>query len=245
MVCHCNLLARDSSVLSKKNWTSSGNRRPCTKLWATHLLSPWAHVLTLADTGRGLLPSLKVACQPASNREEDAMLAPTWAVGSQIVIPPDTQGGVLKGASSELTGGCLAVRCLFWERPGGGGGGVGSLPRGSCYCEAGRVLGTKQPMLIIRLVTISSSPGSDLAPEECIDSTATSSATWTGAGSSSLSTSWWTTWFLETISAEVSLMGSKDLALTKRGPRSWVSPTIKEEGVDTPFCNLYLTSHGG
>ena len=93
MVCHYNFLARDLSVPFEKNWTSSGNRRPCTKVWATHPLSPWAHVLMLADTGRGLLPSLKVACQPASNREEDATLASTWAVGSRVVIPPDNRPG--------------------------------------------------------------------------------------------------------------------------------------------------------
>ena len=39
------------------------------------------------------------------------------------------------------------------------------------------MLGTKQPVVIIRLVTISSLLGSDSAPEECTDSTAASSAT--------------------------------------------------------------------
>ena len=80
------------------------------------------------------------------------------------------------GASPELAGGCSVVRCLFQEQLGAGGGGVESLPLGSCYCEAGRALGTKRPMVIIRLVTISS-PGSDSAPKELADSVAASSTT--------------------------------------------------------------------
>ena len=82
----------------------------------------------MAGTGRGLLQSLKVACQLASDEEEDAMLIPTWAVGSRSGIPLDTRGGVLEGASPEPVGSCSVVRCLFQERPGGAGGGVGSLP---------------------------------------------------------------------------------------------------------------------
>ena len=43
IMCHCNRLPSDLSVLSSKVCTSSGNRRPCTKLWATRLPSPFSH----------------------------------------------------------------------------------------------------------------------------------------------------------------------------------------------------------
>ena len=65
----------------------------------------------LVDAGRGLSPNLKVGYQPTSGRVEDATLVPTWAVGreshagSQIVILPDTQGGVFEGVSLGTPGG--------------------------------------------------------------------------------------------------------------------------------------------
>ena len=81
------------------------------------------------------MPSLKVICQPTSGWKEDATLELTWAVGRmspagfQIVIPPGAwEGGVLEGGSLETLGGCSEVRCLFWVRAAGGGGGVGVLP---------------------------------------------------------------------------------------------------------------------
>ena len=40
----------------------------------------------------------------------------------------------------------------------------------------------------------------------------------------------WTNRFLETVSAEVSLRGTNDFALTIRGPRSEASPTVKKRG---------------
>ena len=80
------------------------------------------------------------------------------------------------GASHGPAKGCTAIRCLFQEQLGAGRGGVKSLPLGSYYCEAGRVPGTKRPMVIIRLVTISS-PVSDLAPEELTYSAAAGSTT--------------------------------------------------------------------
>ena len=180
MVCHCSLLANDSSIRLKKKWTSSGNRRPCTKLWATRPSSLCAYVLTLANTSSGSLPSLKVVCQPTLGREEDAILVPTWVasreppVGSQIVIPQDTRVGVLEGASLETLGGCSAIRCLFLVQPAGGGG-VWSLPWGCCGWTAGRVSGENRLMFIVHLVTISS-PWSASASEELTDLTATSSA---------------------------------------------------------------------
>ena len=102
MVCHCSRLASNSSVPSEKKWTSSCSKRPCTKLWATRPPLPWAHVLTLANAGRGFLPSLKVVCQPTSGREEDATFVLTWVVGqeapagSRIMIPPDAREGSSK-----------------------------------------------------------------------------------------------------------------------------------------------------
>ena len=81
MVCHCSRLASDSLVPSEKNWMSSGSRRPCTKLWATSPPWPWAQVLMLADARRGLSSNLKLSYQMALDREEDALLVPTWAVG--------------------------------------------------------------------------------------------------------------------------------------------------------------------
>ena len=40
----------------------------------------------------------------------------------------------------------------------------------------------------------------------------------------------WTARFLETVSAEVSLRGTNDSALTIRGPRSRASPTVEDGG---------------
>ena len=104
------------------------------------------------------------------------MFDPTWVGGSRTVTPPNTRGGVLVVASPEPTRGCSVVRCFFRERLEVGGRGVGSLPLGSCCWEAGRAPGTKWPMVIVRLVTISS-PGLDLAPKELADSVAAGSTT--------------------------------------------------------------------
>ena len=107
------------------------------------------------------------------------MLVPTWAVGFRTVIPPNTGGGgggVLEGASPKPAGGCSVVCCLFQERPGGGGGGVRSLPLGSCCYEASQAPSIKGPMVIVRLVTISSSPGSDSVSDELTNSAAAGSA---------------------------------------------------------------------
>ena len=150
------------------------------------------------------------------------MFVPTWVGSSRTMTPPDTWGGVLVVASPKLAGGCSVVRCLFQERLGAGGGGVESLPLGSCYCEAGRASGTKRPMVIIRLVTISS-PGSDSAPKELADSVAASLTTWTKASGL---TGTWTLWFCDISSAEVSFTGTSSSEAVYRGPRSWASPTV-------------------
>lgn len=122
IVCHCNRTARDPSVLPEKKCTSSGSRRPCTKLWAICPPSLCAQVLTLTIIGRGSFPSLKMVCQPTFGREEDATLDPTCAVvqasptGSRMTIPSNTQGGgVFGGASPEPLGGWSVMRCLFRE----------------------------------------------------------------------------------------------------------------------------------
>ena len=104
------------------------------------------------------------------------MFDPTWVGGSRTVTPPNTKGGVLVGASPKPARGCSVVRCFFRERLEVGGRGVGSLPLGSCCWEAGRAPGTKRPMVIVRLVTISSTR-LDLAPKELADSVAAGSTT--------------------------------------------------------------------
>ena len=65
-----------------------------------------------------------------------------------------------------------------------------------------------------------------------------------GAGSFGLSTGWWMAQFLETISAKVSLTGSKDPTLTKRGPKSRASPTVKEEGSKLACQTLIYDNKG-
>ena len=93
-------------------------------------------------------------------------------MGFLITIPLDAQGGILEDASPEPAGGCSAVRFLFQEWPGGGGGqGVGLLPWGPCCCAAGRMPGRNQSMVIARLLTILSSSGLDFFPEEFTNST--------------------------------------------------------------------------
>ena len=135
MVCHCNRLPNDSLVQSEKKGTSSGNKRPCTKLWATLPPWPWAQALMLADAGKGLSPNLKVGCQIASGLDEDAMSISTLAdgrgppIGSWIITLP--QGGVFEGASLGTLGGWSPMRCFFFGRLMPGGGGCGP------YLEAG------------------------------------------------------------------------------------------------------------
>ena len=101
--------AKDSLVLLEKKCISSGSARPCAKLQATRPPSPQAQVLTLAITGRGSFPSLKIVCQPASGWEKDATLDPAYMAeqalpaSSLMTMPPDVRGGgVFKGASKAL-----------------------------------------------------------------------------------------------------------------------------------------------
>jgi len=152
--------------------------------------------------------------------------------------PPRHSRGSSWRCIPRAAGGCSTVRCLFWKRSGGRGGGVGFLLYGYCCCVVGQAPGTKRSIVIARLVTISSSPGSDSAPEEFTDSAATGSATWMGVGSSGLSTGQWKNRFLETVSAKVSLRGTSDLTLTIQGPRSWASPTVKEGGEQISVPNV-------
>ena len=124
MVCHCKRLANESLVLFEKNWTSLGNRRPCTKLSATLPPSPWAHALMLANAGRGPSLNLKLGCQMFLGRDEDAMFVPTLVngrgspIGSRIIISP--LGGVVMGASLGILGGWSPTRCFIfgWLTPG-------------------------------------------------------------------------------------------------------------------------------
>ena len=125
MVCHCNCLPSDLSVLSSKACTSSGNKRLCTKIWATCPPSPFSYTHTFVVTRSGLLSSWNEGCHPGASQKMDATFVLIWVVGSQMTIFPDGRGGVLIGVSSELVRVCWAVRCLFREQPEGGGGGGG------------------------------------------------------------------------------------------------------------------------
>ena len=69
------------------------------------------------------------------------------------------------------------MRCPFRERSGGREGRVGFLLWGSYCCVVGQAPSTKRSIVIAHLVTISSSSGSDSAPEEFMDLATTGSAT--------------------------------------------------------------------
>ena len=84
----------DLSVPSTKVLTSSGKRRPCTKLWATRPPSPFSHARTLALAGRGMPSNSKVGCHNCAGLEDKATFVPTWARGSRIVTPLDGWWGV-------------------------------------------------------------------------------------------------------------------------------------------------------
>ena len=76
MVCHCSCLPNDSSVPSLNVCISSGNRRPCTKLWATQPPSPFSHTRTFAVTGRGLSSNKNEGCHAEVAQEVDATFIP-------------------------------------------------------------------------------------------------------------------------------------------------------------------------
>ena len=160
--------------------------------------------------------------QPTSGWEEDAILVPTWAIGQEplvsswIEIPPNTQGGVLDGASLGTLGGCLAVHYLFLVWPAGEGG-VWSLPWGCCGWATRGVLGKNRPMVFVCLVTISS-PWSASASEELTNSAVVGSAIQAGASSSSMDT--WTLRLCDTRLAKASLTSTRDSELVNRGPKS-------------------------
>ena len=131
MMCHCNCLPSDLSIPSSKACTSLGNKRLCTKLWATRPLSPFSHTRTFVVAGSGLLSNWNEGCHLRASQEVDATFIPIWVVGSRMMIFPDGRGGVLIGVSSELVRVYSTVRCLFWEQPergGGEGGGGGVWP---------------------------------------------------------------------------------------------------------------------
>ena len=128
IVCHCNRVAKDSSVLLKKKCMSLGSWRLCPRLRSTRPPSSWAQLLKLVVIGRGSFLSLKNVCNPTATREEeDATLDPTRTVGraplvgSWITMPPDAGVGVLREVSPDSLGGWLAVRCLFRVRVARGG----------------------------------------------------------------------------------------------------------------------------
>ena len=104
-------------------------------------------LMTREDAGSG--------CHSATAREVNATFITIGTVSSQMMIPPDGRGGVLTGTSPELACVCSAIRCLFWERPEGGGGSGGSRPCNSYYCVAGLAPDTKRLIVIAFLVTMS------------------------------------------------------------------------------------------
>ena len=95
---------------------------PCTELCATQPPSPFSHTRTLAVEGRGLPSNINEGCYAGVAPEEDATFRVVGGVGSQIVMPPVCQGGVLVGASLEPGWVCSTVLGLFRVRLGGGGG---------------------------------------------------------------------------------------------------------------------------
>lgn len=93
--------------------------------------SPYAQVLTLAVTGRGSFPSLKMVYQPTSEGEDDATLDSTCAAervpptSSRMTMPPDARGGgVFEQASPKTLGSWSVVRYLLRVHARGVGGGV-------------------------------------------------------------------------------------------------------------------------
>ena len=113
MVCHYSCLPNYSSVPSSNVCTSLGNRRPCTKLWATRPPTPFSHTRTLVVEGRGLPSNMNEGCHAWTAQEVDATFSPVWATGSRMTMPPDGRGGVLVGASPESAGVFSIVRGLF------------------------------------------------------------------------------------------------------------------------------------
>ena len=85
MVCHWSLLPIDSSVSSTNALTSSGRKRPWTKLWVTRPLSPFSHARTLALAGRGV-PWAEVSSFAYSNARGEEVRVPNiyirkkWAI---------------------------------------------------------------------------------------------------------------------------------------------------------------------
>ena len=144
-----------------------------------------------------------------------------------MVSPLEAQGGVLDGASLAPAAGCSVVHCLFRERLGGGGGGFGSPPWGSCCWATCRVLGINRLTVNAHLVTISV-PELDLALEECTESAVVGSATCTRASGSSTGT--WTLRLRDTSLVDSSLTGARSSTIIYLGPKSQASPTVREGG---------------
>ena len=144
-----------------------------------------------------------------------------------MVSPLEAQGGVLDGASLAPVAGCSVIRCLFRERLGGGGGGFGSPPWGSCCRATCRVPGINRLTVNAHIVTISV-PELDLAPEECTDSAVVDSTNCTRALGSLTGT--WTLRLRDTSSADSSLTGARSSTVIYLGPKSQASSIVREGG---------------
>ena len=179
-VCYWSLLPMDSSVPSAKALTSSGKRRPCTKLWATRPPTPFSHARMLALAGRGMPSSLNVGCHNCTSLEDEATFVPTWVGGSRIVTPRDGWWEVWTWASPGLVEDRSASRCLLRVRPEGGGGGgwvggAGTRPLGGCCWTAWFV--PRMKWLTVKVLQVTMSPGTECVLEESLDSTTSCSAT--------------------------------------------------------------------
>ena len=156
--------------------------------------SPFSHTRTQASTGRGMPSNSKLVCHADTGWEEDAICVLTWVGGSRMVTPLDGWGGVRVWVSPGLANVCSIARGLFHDyvrgKGGGWDGGVWPHPWGGCYCTVGRAPGINWLIDKVLWVTISS-PRARCVLEELLDSTATCSASQTGA-SGSIGYSCWT-----------------------------------------------------
>jgi len=103
----------DSYVPSSKACTSSGRRRPCTRLWATRPPSPLSQTHAQAFTGSGLPSNWNFSCHACTACEEDTTLTPTCICDSWMIIPLDGRRGLWVVASPRTVEVFSATRCLF------------------------------------------------------------------------------------------------------------------------------------
>lgn len=129
MVCHCSHLAIDSSISSEKNWMSSGNRRPFTKLRATRPLWSWAQALMLAGAFLELKVGLPNDLRPKGRRPTNANLGGWLGIARRLSDHNLTRcpgWGVRRGIICEPR--WLIVKTLLLFSMASRGEGLRSLP---------------------------------------------------------------------------------------------------------------------